>query len=475
MNALPKIEGAGIELIAPDTPLRLEDAVKIAFPVGGMTVAGLRKEIARGNLDVELIAGKHFTTLADIKKMREVMSQQGKGPRLWKRPAQGGRSASWIVLDGGRFISTGVPATTRETKPPQKAEEFLKDYIAEKHNPERKLRDVDKIPIADVLAIYFKDRSAKYDEETQELQIRRLKQAISRLAGHFGRKMLGEMSTDLANGYVKKRGGKGGARRDLEVLRAAIRHHAKENLHRAEIHVTLPDKGQARERWLARKEAAKLLWAAWRYREEQTIHRGDNKGIKIKTGKYTLRHVARFILIGLYTGTRAAAIAAASIHKGTGKSYVDLDEGIYQRLSYGKKVTNKRQPTIPIPDRLLAHMRRWVDKGVVASHFVEWNGDAVASVKTGFAHAVELAKLDLSDGNVTPHTLRHTAATWLMQNGVDVWQASGYLGMSVKVLLDTYGHHQPDYMRDAATGITMKRDDKTRIGRRRSRSIRSAA
>jgi integrase len=66
-----------------------------------------------------------------------------------------------------------------------------------------------------------------------------------------------------------------------------------------------------------------------------------------------------------------------------------------------------------------------------------WQGAGVKSVKNGFARAVEVAKLDLSDGNVTPHTLRHTAATWLMQLGTDPWEAAGYLGMSVKVLIDT--------------------------------------
>ena len=80
-------------------------------------------------------------------------------------------------------------------------------------------------------------------------------------------------------------------------------------------------------------------------------------------------------------------------------------------------------------------------------HFVEWHGKPVASVKTGFASAVRLAGLDRSIGNVTPHTLRHTAATWLMQRGVAVWEAAGFLGMSEKTLRDTYGHHHPNHLR----------------------------
>jgi hypothetical protein len=35
-----------------------------------MTVSGLRREIARGRLAVEIIAGKQFTTLSDIEEMR---------------------------------------------------------------------------------------------------------------------------------------------------------------------------------------------------------------------------------------------------------------------------------------------------------------------------------------------------------------------------------------------------------------------
>ena len=55
-------------------------------------------------------------------------------------------------------------------------------------------------------------------------------------------------------------------------------------------------------------------------------------------------------------------------------------------------------------------------------------------------------------GKVTPHILRHTAATWPMQGGGDVWQVAGFLGMTVEKLEGVYGHHHPDYQRATRSG-----------------------
>ncbi|WP_244549819.1 tyrosine-type recombinase/integrase [Bradyrhizobium erythrophlei] len=156
-----------------------------------------------------------------------------------------------------------------------------------------------------------------------------------------------------------------------------------------------------------------------------------------------MRHLARFILIGIYSGSRAGAIAAASPIPAAGRAFVDLDRGIYYRRRQGDARTNKRQPPVPIPPRLLTHLRRWHRTDAHAKHFVEFNGRPVTSVKTAFKSAVRLAGLGTG---ISPHTLRHTAATWLMQRGADPWQAVGYLGMSLEVLLNTYGHHHPDYL-----------------------------
>jgi integrase len=366
---------------------------------------------------------------------------------LWLRPARrrGGRvvgRAIWIIIDGDRHIATGCFKSQAG-----EAEKCLATYIAEKYSPTRHARDIDRIDVADVLSIYLEDCGPRMVNQPK------LERCIGRLNDYWGNKSLSSVTAAECRAYVKTRGKAGGARADLETLRAAINHHAKENLHYGMVRVTLPPKGPPRDRWLTRSEAAKLIWACWRYREKQTVHRGTHKGQLVETEKRPLRHLARFILIGLYTGTRAGAIAAASPYRELGHSFVDLDQGIFYRLAIGRRATNKRQSPAPIPPRLLAHMRRWVRRGIVTSHFVEWQGAPVKSVKTGFNHAVSRAGLW---GRVTPHTLRHTAATWLMQRGVPIWQAAGYLGMSAEMIERTYGHHHPDYMRAAAQAITSK-------------------
>ena len=379
------------------------------------------------------------------------MPRPSKGARLYKRKARYRKGKLvgqpvWIIKDGDLNIATGCIASASQAKPPREAEQALADYIAKKYQPERNRRDIEDIDCADVLSIYLSDVGEPGDQF--EIIAR-----IGRLNEFWGGKTLSAVNAQTCGGYVKHRGSQGGARRDLETLRAAINHHAKEGFHRGVVRVSLPPKGEARDRWLTRNEAAALIWHCWRHREKQTIHAGSAKGRLVLTAKRPLRHVARFILIGIYTGTRAGAIATASPYAEQGRSFVDLQRGIFYRKAIGKRVTKKRQTPAPVPPRLLTHMRRWKERRLFANCFVEFNGKPVASVKTGFRTAVGLAKLP---GKVTPHTLRHTAATWLMQRGVPIWEASGFLGMSPEVLQDTYGHHHPDYLKGAAAAIGQK-------------------
>lgn len=377
------------------------------------------------------------------------MPRPKKGPRLWFRPERFDKEGKrishgvWIIIDGSKHVSTGAAAGEEEA-----AERALAEYRVEQFRPPRRERDIEQITVAEVLAIYDADcREAQANKRTFDGR-------IVRLTEFFGDMILADVNGQTCRAYAKDRGSPGGARRDLEDLRAAINHHAKEGLHRGVVRVALPQKGQPRERWLTRSEVARLVWAAWRYREVQRRHRGSNTGKALPTKKRPLQHIARFILIAAYTGTRAGAIASASPYRAEGRSWVDLDAGLFYRLPEGQRATNKRQPAVPIPPHLLAHMRRWKRRKISTSHFIEHRGKPVKEVNKGFARAVELAKLD---GKITPHTLRHTAATWLMQNGAHIWEAAGYLGMSEEMVRKVYGHHHPDYLQGAANAIRKRK------------------
>ncbi len=235
------------------------------------------------------------------------MPRRSKGARLELRPQRRDRhgkvthQATWRIRDGDRDIGTGCAKSGLAA-----AEQKLRDYISSKHEPKRKIQDIETVEIADVLLIYLTDRR---DAQQNKRQFdRRLK----RLNDWWGSTTLSGVTGDSCRAYQRHRGNAGGARRDLEDLRAAINYHASEGLHRGIVKVALPPKGAPRDRWLTRDEAAQLVWTCWRYREHQKRGRRGADGPALPTEKRPLRHLARFILIGIYTGTRASAIASAS-------------------------------------------------------------------------------------------------------------------------------------------------------------------
>ena len=224
---------------------------------------------------------------------------------------------------------------------------------------------------------------------------------------------------------------------DLELLRAAINHAYREQLLDRPLAVWLPPKAPPRERWLTRSEVAKLVWAAWRYRRTQDS--GDDDWASRK-------HLARWMLTAAYTGTRKSAILNASFERSFGRGFVDLEQGLWHRRGQGVRATKKRQPPIPLPTPLLAHMRRWHKNG--QKFVVEFAGQPVERMDKAFRRLV--AECELDGEKVVPHTFRHTAITWAMMNGMDPYAASGYFGLNLQTLLENYGHFHPNHLREAA-------------------------
>jgi len=359
------------------------------------------------------------------------MPRRAKPPRLWQRPErrdERGRlthASTWVILDGGRQFNTGISADDLGA-----AQRAFADYLSSKHvQTSSGPKSTDKISVAEVLALYAQDVGPKHADP------KRTAHALRRLGAFFKGKTLADVNGGLCRQYARSQNTDTVARRDLEHLRAAINHHRREGLHDRIVSVVTPDKRPPRERWLTVQEAAKLLRAAWRYQRDPKL--GGNSPIL----KHPRRHIARFILVALYTGSRAQSVAQAALQREPGRGYVDLERGIFYRRPEGQKETNKRRPPAPLPPELLAHLRRWKRMG--ARYVVEWEGRPVRWINEVFTKIVQDAGLE---GVVTPHTLRHTAATWLMQGGTDIWTAAGYLGMTVQTLERVYGHHHPGHL-----------------------------
>jgi integrase len=396
------------------------------------------------------------------------MPRSAKGARLWLEPEERDtegklvRQAAWVIRDGKNKIRTGCPRADGEG-----AEQALAEYIAKKYTvPRDRGRHPSQILVLDVLNIYLIDKAPKHSDPTIT------KARVMTLAGWWGDKTLADVNGTTCREYVAYRTSQArraakpdvtgnparmvtaaGARRELEDLRSAINHHRTEGLCSEFVGVALPEKGDPKEDWLTRSEAARLIWAAWRARQKM------GEGI---TDRDVGRHVARFMLVGLYTGTRHGAICSAALTPAVGRGHVDTDSGVFYRRRQGAKQTNKRQPPVRLPARLLAHLRRWNRLGIARHAVVEWNGKPVASVRKSFAAAARAAKINR---HITPHICRHTAATWAMQQGSDIWEAAGYLGMSPELRERVYGHHHPDFQSDVAARMSGQNRDRKPVNK----------
>jgi integrase len=342
------------------------------------------------------------------------MARRNQGPRLkWHRKGSG-----WYICwnEAGRYFerSTG-------TKDSEEAQIVFAEWMQarqRKHGPS----DPAKILVTDVLSLYATERGPNVVEP------RVIGCAIDVLSRYWEGQTVVEVDRHTTELYAKKRArSPGTVRRELSVLRAAINYAFHRGMLTRAVWVQLPPAPPPRDRWLTRQEAAHLLRAAC-----------------TKKARF---YLPLFILIGLYTGRRSEAILSLRWPQ------VDLERGLIDFDLPERGRTDKRRGIVRIPPRLLPHLRRARHRGTDLGYVVHDGGKHIGTIKAGFEAACRRAGIE----GVTPHTLRHTAASWLMQAGISAWDAGQFLSMSVETLHRIYAHHSPESMERAANALSGKR------------------
>ena len=170
------------------------------------------------------------------------------------------------------------------------------------------------------------------------------------------------------------------------------------------------------------------------------------------------RHLARFILIGLYTGTRRDRIlrlqwvAEPARRMGRSRTWHPSPPAETRRKPRSAHRAS-RSPMIP---RQTSWGCTCVGGGV---------SQPASSLSTMARRSSGLclprSKQPWLAGwsppghpdRVSPHTLRHTCATWMLAQGRTPYQVGQYLGVTADLVDKTYGHATKDMQRETANAI----------------------
>lgn len=279
----------------------------------------------------------------------------------------------------------------------------------------RRLADELRVPVGETVGELVE--AYLTDKDKTAVRAIDLRYAWKAAKGSFAHLRPDQITREVCRAYAKLRRDAGRKpatiRKELETVRAAV------NFHKAQGAVfELPRQPPPKQRFLTQAEAKRLVKAARRF-----------------------SHIRAFIVLSLTTAARQSALLELTWDR------VDFKNGIIT-LAMGDSGDEARKPRATVPMNRRARRYLLVLKAAATSpHVIEWGGHRVLSIKKGFAAAAKAAKIN----GVVPHTLRHTAASWMAQRGVPMFQISKYMGHSdTRITERRYAHLSPDYLRKAS-------------------------
>lgn len=214
-------------------------------------------------------------------------------------------------------------------------------------------------------------------------------------------------------------------RREISTLLTLLRFNGIEPPKK----LRLPARSTPRDRWLTDEEIHLMREAAI------ALYGANGKNVT-------------FFEIALATGARRSAICDLTWPQ------VDFAAGIIHFDLPGRRSTKKRRVSVPMSKGLYLHLQTVaVDKSLRVA--VAGAETSKAPVVGNFAawHAIKRIARKAGLTGVSPHVLRHTAATHMARRGVPLFIIAKILGNSVAVVERTYAKYLVGDLRDAVEKI----------------------
>ncbi|MET3924549.1 site-specific integrase [Devosia sp. 2618] len=297
---------------------------------------------------------------------------------------------------------------------------------------EREAIDVIRQEVVSAEPVTVKILWDMYREEKKERRVATaMKFEWKAIGPHFGHLRPDQITTDICRAYTAKRRatmlprGKDAPPRpvhdgtiwtELGHLRTVMVWAAnRKHLIAKAPDIERPQKPAAKDRWLTDAEIGKLLEAK------------------------AAPHIRLAILLMLSTAARVGAVLDLTWDR------VDFESGVIN-LRASTTGPRKGRAVVPMNAGLKAALSA-AKEAALTDYVVEWAGEQVASIKTGFNAAVKDAGLT----GVSPHVLRHTAAVHLAVAGTPMSRIAQYLGhTSTAVTERVYARFAPEHLREEA-------------------------
>lgn len=329
------------------------------------------------------------------------------------------REIPWLAERGGWYYACWYDAATARTRrlslrteDAQAARRRFAAWLLECEDEYAAGEQPSRLTIGSMLDDYLAEHVEKNCVEP-----RRQRSAIASLRLFFDTYSAGDVDIPACRRYLQAREMAGTqpatVRRELAVLRAALGHAVRwKRLAKADLpELELPPNSDPKTLVLSREQ----------------VHALANAGDDV---------LRLFVLTTYFTASRRTAIERMSWFQ------VDLERDTIALAKPGERVTKKRRPTVPIDPELRPHL---VAARAVAKN--EWLlGSGVRNIWARWMAGRTAAGLPAA---ASPHTLRHSRITHLLEDGVNMWVVAALAGDTVMTIDKTYAHASQKHLAKA--------------------------